>query len=626
MNRILRLFVLTLVLLALVPAAAQDGTFGLSAEDFGQFQQANAQSFAKSQFSFSYDVALTIDGAPLPIDVALSGNGVLDSNGEMFSITINGNAAGTAIDGELRIVGDLLYGRVTDPTSGQDSGWFSVSLSDLQSAEINTDALGASLGQAFVAGAAEGAGVSQSEMDREALARAGFAAMTINPQDFIFISRSENTFSTEVSLAALFQSPAMATVSRELLAASAIAPTATDLEISQFNELLVQAFTDTTITLDQTVDPATNLVNQAALLIFSTVDPANFDAQGAPISTVFTLTVDVSGYDQPGNVTAPEGATQIPASLIADALAEVAPPPPPAGATNFGTGATAAGNTLSVGGSTVVSIPAGGTLEFPLNTTDTVTITARSLTGGLDPRVTVVDGAGLELGYNDDHTTGNADLGFLDAVVENVAIPGSATVRLEDGSAIGGEIEISVVSVAAGGAAAPAMPQTTAPVTAAGDAVPVELTCFSAAQEFIGDPGAAFIGSCPASCDLFSVWGTDLYTDDSNICTAAIHAGVVGKNGGTVTFIIQDGMDSYSGSERNGITTADWGSWGRSFTFNGVATGSAPAPAGAGAAIAVNLPNSYTFPNGMTFGYPDSYTINSESDVVTVLATSDMRN
>jgi len=65
-----------------------------------------------------------------------------------------------------------------------------------------------------------------------------------------------------------------------------------------------------------------------------------------------------------------------------------------------------------------------------------------------------------------------------------------------------------------------------------------------------------------------AVWGTDVYTDDSFVATAAVHAGVlrVGETR-TVTVTILAGLNSYPASTRNGIATSSWGSWGGSFSF-----------------------------------------------------------
>lgn len=64
-----------------------------------------------------------------------------------------------------------------------------------------------------------------------------------------------------------------------------------------------------------------------------------------------------------------------------------------------------------------------------------------------------------------------------------------------------------------------------------------------------------------------SVWGSDIYTDDSNICRAAVHAGVIGSDGGTVTIRSMGAHDSYSSTTRNGVTTTSYGGWPGSFAF-----------------------------------------------------------
>jgi hypothetical protein len=63
-----------------------------------------------------------------------------------------------------------------------------------------------------------------------------------------------------------------------------------------------------------------------------------------------------------------------------------------------------------------------------------------------------------------------------------------------------------------------------------------------------------------------SVWGTDIYTTDSDLSMAAVHAGVL-KPGqkGIVKVTILGKRDGFEGSTRHGITSAAWGSWPVSF-------------------------------------------------------------
>lgn len=78
--------------------------------------------------------------------------------------------------------------------------------------------------------------------------------------------------------------------------------------------------------------------------------------------------------------------------------------------------------------------------------------------------------------------------------------------------------------------------------------------------------GSRFAYRCPAG-SAGSAWGTDIYTHDSSICTAAAHVGrITTATGGDVTIEMVAGQPSYTGSTRNGITTSSWGAWSCSFS------------------------------------------------------------
>ncbi|GLD55459.1 macrophage mannose receptor 1 [Lates japonicus] len=76
---------------------------------------------------------------------------------------------------------------------------------------------------------------------------------------------------------------------------------------------------------------------------------------------------------------------------------------------------------------------------------------------------------------------------------------------------------------------------------------------------------------CPAGCTNanYRVYGTSVYRGDSNICAAAIHAGVVlNEIGGDCTLLKAAGQDFYPGSTRNGITSRQFdGNYAVSYTF-----------------------------------------------------------
>jgi hypothetical protein len=78
--------------------------------------------------------------------------------------------------------------------------------------------------------------------------------------------------------------------------------------------------------------------------------------------------------------------------------------------------------------------------------------------------------------------------------------------------------------------------------------------------------GAQYTYKCPPHGTPGALWGTDVYTDDSSVCTAAVHARLISlAKGGTVTIQMVDGQPSYRGSTRNGLKSNSYPAWGGSF-------------------------------------------------------------
>ena len=94
-----------------------------------------------------------------------------------------------------------------------------------------------------------------------------------------------------------------------------------------------------------------------------------------------------------------------------------------------------------------------------------------------------------------------------------------------------------------------------------------------------------------------AVWGTDVYTDDSAVATAAVHAGVlaVGETK-TVTVTILPGQAGYTASTRNAVKASAWGAWAGSYSFAGAG---AVAVSATGANVATARP---ALAPGYTFG------------------------
>jgi hypothetical protein len=88
-----------------------------------------------------------------------------------------------------------------------------------------------------------------------------------------------------------------------------------------------------------------------------------------------------------------------------------------------------------------------------------------------------------------------------------------------------------------------------------------------------GHPGEAYTQVCPPGTTR-TAWGTDVYTDDSSICTAAVHAGrITAEAGGHVTYFILPGRGLYFGTERHGVTSTDYQAYPGSFAFDRVPQG-----------------------------------------------------
>jgi hypothetical protein len=105
-----------------------------------------------------------------------------------------------------------------------------------------------------------------------------------------------------------------------------------------------------------------------------------------------------------------------------------------------------------------------------------------------------------------------------------------------------------------------------APPSSAGSGTPT--TWEANASSLNGTAGKTFTLKCSPGGTSRAVWGSDIYTSDSSICTAAVHSGLVTyEQGGTVTIEVRPGRTIYGCSERNGVTTSPFGPYQQSFVF-----------------------------------------------------------
>src|SRR5262245_5015975 len=120
------------------------------------------------------------------------------------------------------------------------------------------------------------------------------------------------------------------------------------------------------------------------------------------------------------------------------------------------------------------------------------------------------------------------------------------------------------VATASGGAGSGPPPSEPGPPPGpAPSATAIEAGCTFTANDLKGDPGATFAVSCPANCEATGgIWGTDIYTRDSAVCRAGIHAGAIAAAGGVVNVRLEPGRPAYRGSARHGIQSGDYANFG----------------------------------------------------------------
>jgi len=128
-------------------------------------------------------------------------------------------------------------------------------------------------------------------------------------------------------------------------------------------------------------------------------------------------------------------------------------------------------------------------------------------------------------------------------------------------------------------AAPPAPAAVAAPVPVQGKPTGpvIEAGCSYDARQLKGNAGDLLQVSCPAGCDKGqTTWGTGVYSANSPICRAGIHAGAIPATGGTLTVKLEAGRPAYRGSEHNGIKSSDFNDYDRSYAV--VVAGAVPAP------------------------------------------------
>ena len=329
MKRIsLTLLLAILAFVFVIPAFAQE-TFGLTSEQFDSLLTANANSAAQEQWTLNYTVDFSLTGAEAtPITATLSGVGTLDIPNEALSISLSGNVSGGGVsfplDGELRVIGEAIYFRASDPTTNTDTGWFYIEdidtvMEGVEDLSSNPDMLVDAFSEGFVEGFAGGAGISAEDVNTEALMNSANALAAINPADFIEMALEGSTYTTSLNLVNLVNSPAFSESVLGLV--QAMGEETTEDELAAVIAIVAVLLEDTSISASQTVN-ADGLITQTILDIQSTIDPSKMGETGEIITIGFNNTMNLT-YGQPALVEVPANATLIPTEAIEAGLSEL---------------------------------------------------------------------------------------------------------------------------------------------------------------------------------------------------------------------------------------------------------------------------------------------------------------
>jgi len=98
----------------------------------------------------------------------------------------------------------------------------------------------------------------------------------------------------------------------------------------------------------------------------------------------------------------------------------------------------------------------------------------------------------------------------------------------------------------------------------------VNADCNATLQSLGFEEGTVVKLTCADGCVDGTVYGTEVYTADSKVCTAGVHAGAIPATGGTFRAKIGGKASNFKGSEQHGVKSRDWTSeWGPTFQVRG---------------------------------------------------------
>lgn len=315
MKRLFRAGLLLAVLaliLAVVPGAfAQEETFGLSADDFALWGEANENSAGFDTLSMSYTSTLNVAGlAPTAVTWDISGVAQFGENGALSMTavgTLNDGTQDVPVDFEVRLVDDMVFFNL-----GDGNGWAGGPAADVMGG----------LGGAFAEGAGLpvdpadlAAGDLSGLMDDEATMGALMALGSIDPANFISLVRGDAdgmaTVTIDISISELLQDPAVAGLLGGAMmggASSDAAPTPSPDELQMMGAMLGGMFSEAVLTYTQTIDTEAKLVRMGD---FNFSLPLAALGMGEDAAVGLTLGFSFDAFNEAVTVEAPAEFTEL---------------------------------------------------------------------------------------------------------------------------------------------------------------------------------------------------------------------------------------------------------------------------------------------------------------------------
>lgn len=312
-NRALMLAVALVSVFAFATSAyAQEGTFGLSEEDFALWTSANGASTAFSALDYSFVADATVTSEGESFAVTLNGNGVIDAATGALTLDIDGSIDGLgAVDVSLRLVGDTLFISGID---GTDT-WYSVSDAELQDFQDQAGDLLPFDPDALASGDPSALGLDEdAQME---VFNAAFGLIESLP-NYVTVTREadaagEAVFVTEFMLADFVSDPNL-----ETLVATGIASEGTvsfedaQAQAAEAMGAAAMVMAGSELSYTQNIDTATNMVNQGILALL-------IDSEMLGLVVDVNFDVTINEYDPAVSVEAPAESTPI--SELTGALA-----------------------------------------------------------------------------------------------------------------------------------------------------------------------------------------------------------------------------------------------------------------------------------------------------------------